>query len=64
MKQFLKRLVQEDSGQDMIEYVLVSTLLALSLLAVIRSYNVNMQGTLNGLGNALTKALLPHSDGG
>ena len=59
MKQILKRLVQEDSGQDMIEYVLVSTLLALSVLAVIRAYNVNIQGTLNGLGSALTKSISP-----
>ena len=57
MKQLLKNLVCEDSGQDMIEYALVSTLLALSLLAVIRSYNLHIGTALNGLGTSLTNAI-------
>jgi pilus assembly protein Flp/PilA len=57
MKQLLKSLVHEDSGQDMIEYALVSALLALSLLAVIRAYNVSLKGAFNGLGNSLTNAI-------
>jgi pilus assembly protein Flp/PilA len=57
MKQLIKNLVREDSGQDMIEYALVSTLLALSLLAVIRSYNLHIGNTLNGLGTSLTNAI-------
>jgi Flp pilus assembly pilin Flp len=57
MKQLLKNLVHEDSGQDVIEYVLLSTLIALSSLAVIRAYNVDIKGSLNGLGNSLTNAI-------
>jgi Flp pilus assembly pilin Flp len=57
MKQLLKNLAREDSGQDMIEDVLVSALLALSCMAVIRAYNVDMKGTLNGLGTSLTNAI-------
>jgi Flp pilus assembly pilin Flp len=57
MKQLLKNLAREDSGQDMIEYVLVSALLALSSMAVLRAYNVDMKGTLNGLGTSLTNAI-------
>lgn len=57
MKQLLKNLVREDSGQDMIEYALVSALLALSSLAVIRAYNVSIKGAFNGLGNSLTNAI-------
>jgi pilus assembly protein Flp/PilA len=57
MKQFLRNLVHEDSGQDMIEYALVSTLLALSLLAVIRSYNLKIGNAFGGIGTSLTNAI-------
>lgn len=57
MKQILKNLVRDDSGQDMIEYALVSTLLALSLLAVIRSYNVHVVNIFGGIGTSLTNAI-------
>jgi Flp pilus assembly pilin Flp len=57
VKRLFHALIREDSGQDMIEYALVSTLLALSLLAVLRSYNVHIVNSLNGLGNQLTNAI-------
>ncbi|MDP9049652.1 MAG: Flp family type IVb pilin [Acidobacteriota bacterium] len=57
MKPLIQALIRDDSGQDMIEYALVSTLLALSLLAVIRAYNVDIKGSFNGLGNGLTNAM-------
>jgi pilus assembly protein Flp/PilA len=57
MKRLFQDLIRDDSGQDMIEYALVSTLLALSLLAVLRSYNVHIVSSLNGLGNQLTNAI-------
>lgn len=57
MKRLFQALIRDDSGQDMIEYALVSTLIAISLLAVIRSYNVNIKGAFNGLGNSLTNAI-------
>jgi pilus assembly protein Flp/PilA len=57
VKRLIQALIRDDSGQDMIEYVLVSALLALCLLAVLRSYNVNIISSLNGLGNQLTNAI-------
>jgi pilus assembly protein Flp/PilA len=57
VKPLFQALIRDDSGQDMIEYALVSTLLALSLLAVIRAYNVDIKGSFNGLGNGLTNAM-------
>jgi pilus assembly protein Flp/PilA len=57
MKQFLKNLVREESGQDMIEYALVSTLLGLSVLAVLRAYNFNIAASFGGLGTSLTNAI-------
>jgi pilus assembly protein Flp/PilA len=57
MTQLLKNLVREDSGQDLIEYALVSTLIALSLMAIIRAYDVDVKGAFNGLGNSLTNAI-------
>jgi pilus assembly protein Flp/PilA len=57
MKRLLKSLVHEDSGQDMIEYALLATLIAMSLLAVLRAYNANIKGAFNGLSNSLSNAL-------
>ena len=59
VKRHFQTLIRDDSGQDMIEYALVSTLLALSALAVLRSYNVHIISSLNALGNQLTNALQP-----
>lgn len=41
----------------MIEYALVSTLLVLSLLAVMRSYRTNAIGVFNGVENTLSAAI-------
>jgi pilus assembly protein Flp/PilA len=59
VKRFFQNLLRDDSGQDLIEYALVSAVLDLSALAVLRSYNVNITNSLNGLGNQLTNALRP-----
>jgi pilus assembly protein Flp/PilA len=56
VKRLFQSLLHEDSGQDMIEYVLLSALIALSSLAVIRAYNVDIKGSLNYVGNQLTNA--------
>jgi Flp pilus assembly pilin Flp len=62
MKRFFKKLAREESGQDVIEYVLVSTLLALSMLAVLRSYNIDIQGSLNGVAGTLTRSVSHQGD--
>ena len=59
LRLFFQALLRDDSGQDLIEYALVSTLLALSVLAVLRSYNINVINSLNGVGNQLTQAIRP-----
>jgi pilus assembly protein Flp/PilA len=57
VKRLFQALIRDDSGQDLIEYALVSAVLALSALAVLRSYNVHIISSLNGLGNQLTNAI-------
>jgi pilus assembly protein Flp/PilA len=56
MKQLLKNLVREESGQDLIEYALVATLIALSSVAVMRAYRTNLTGLFNGIGIQLSNA--------
>ena len=56
MKQLLKRLVREESGQDMIEYVLVAALIGLSSVAVMRAYRVDLTNTFNTIGTQLANA--------
>jgi pilus assembly protein Flp/PilA len=57
MKQLLKRLMSEDSGQDMIEYALVAAIVALGTAAVVRNFSNTLHNTFNGIGNALTSAV-------
>jgi pilus assembly protein Flp/PilA len=59
VKRLFETLIRDDSGQDMIEYALVSTLLALSSMAVLRSYNVHIINSLGGVGSQLTNAIQP-----
>jgi pilus assembly protein Flp/PilA len=56
MKQLLMRLVREDSGQDLIEYALVATLIALSSVAVMRAYRLNLSNVFGNIGTQLTNA--------
>jgi len=57
MKQLIARLLTEDSGQDMIEYALIATLVALSITAVLRNYSTNVKSVFNNIGNTLTNAV-------
>jgi pilus assembly protein Flp/PilA len=57
MKQLLKRLVAEESGQDLIEWALVASMVALGSVAVMRSYNTNLDTVFNKIGNQLTNAV-------
>jgi len=57
VKQLLKRLAKEDSGQDLIEYALVAALVGLGAVASISGLANSIGNTFNGVGNALTNAV-------
>ena len=57
MKQLLKNLIAEDSGQDLIEYALVAALVGLGSVASMSSLASSIANTFNGIGNALTSAV-------
>jgi pilus assembly protein Flp/PilA len=57
MKQLLKRLVTEESGQDLIEWALIASMVALGSVAVMKSYNTNLDTVFNKIGNQLTNAV-------
>ena len=54
----LNRIVADESGQDMIEYALITALVALSVATVLRNFDVNLKGDFTGIGNRLTNAVL------
>lgn len=53
VKQLFKKLVTEDSGQDLIEYALVAALVGLGSVAAIGGMSNAIQGSFNNIGNAL-----------
>jgi pilus assembly protein Flp/PilA len=55
-KRLLKKLVVEDSGQDLIEYALVAALVGLGSVAAISGLSNSLSNTYNGVGSALTNA--------
>jgi pilus assembly protein Flp/PilA len=57
MKQLLKNLITEESGQDLIEYALVAALVGLGAVASMNSLANSIGNTFNGVGNALTNAV-------
>ena len=56
MKQMLKQLIAEDSGQDLIEYALVAALVGLGAVAAMRSLGNTVTNTFNTIGTSLTNA--------
>jgi pilus assembly protein Flp/PilA len=56
MKQLLKNLMTEESGQDLIEYALVAALVGLGAVASMQSLAGNIGNTFNSVGNSLTAA--------
>ena len=56
MKQMLKNLISEESGQDLIEYALVAALVGLGSVAAMSSLANSISTTFNGVGNAVTNA--------
>ena len=57
MKQLFKSLVADESGQDMIEYALVTAMIALATSAVLRGYKTDFGSIFNQIGNQLTNAI-------
>jgi len=54
LKQLMKNLISEESGQDLIEYALVAALVGLGSVAAMGSLAGSIATTFNGVGNALT----------
>ena len=57
MKQLLKQLVVEDSGQDLIEYALVAALVGLGAVASMKGLANSIGSNFNGIGNALANSV-------
>jgi pilus assembly protein Flp/PilA len=57
MKQLLKDLISEESGQDLIEYALVAALVGLGSVASMNSLASTISNTFNGISNQLTAAV-------
>jgi pilus assembly protein Flp/PilA len=57
MKQLLTNLVNEESGQDLIEYALVAALVGLGAVAAMGSLKNSIGNTFNSIGNQLTSAV-------
>jgi pilus assembly protein Flp/PilA len=56
MKQLLKNLMTEDSGQDLIEYALVAALVGLGAVASLNILRNTIVNTLGTVGNQLNNA--------
>ena len=56
MKQLLKKLAMEDSGQDLIEYALVAALVGLGAVASITALKNSISNTFNSIGSQLANS--------
>jgi pilus assembly protein Flp/PilA len=56
MKHFLKKLVAEDSGQDLIEYALVAALVGLGAVGAMKGFSNSIKTSFNNVGTSLTSA--------
>jgi pilus assembly protein Flp/PilA len=54
MKHFLKNLMTEESGQDLIEYALVAALVGLGAVAAMKGLSNSIGNTFNSIGTSLT----------
>jgi pilus assembly protein Flp/PilA len=57
MKQIVGKLIQEDSGQDLIEYSLVAALVALGSVVAMKGLGNAIGNTFSGVNNSLTSAI-------
>ena len=56
VKELLRRLASDDSGQDLIEYALVAALIGLGALTAMKGMSNSVKNTYNGVGTALSNA--------
>jgi pilus assembly protein Flp/PilA len=56
-KQLFKKLIAEDSGQDLIEYALVAALVGLGSIAAISGLKNSISSSFNSVGSGLTNAV-------
>lgn len=56
LKKLFIRLVQEDSGQDLIEYALIAALIALGAVVGMRALSTDIGTAFNTVGTTLTTA--------
>ena len=54
IKQILVNLVQDESGQDLIEYALVAALIALGSVAAMNSLSTTISTAMGSVGTQLT----------
>jgi len=57
MQQLFKKLIQDESGQDLIEYALVAALIGLGAVAAMNGLTNSIANTFNGVGTSLTTAV-------
>ena len=57
MKKLFKQFLQDESGQDLIEYALVAALVGLGAVAAMGSLSNSIGNTFNSIGNQLTTAV-------
>jgi pilus assembly protein Flp/PilA len=57
LKQLLKNLMSEDSGQDLIEYALVAALVGLGAVAAMKGLSNSIGNTFNTVGSSLTNSV-------
>jgi pilus assembly protein Flp/PilA len=57
MTQLLRRIAEDDSGQDLIEYALVAALVALGSVAALKALGNHIGTTFNGVETSLTNAV-------
>jgi pilus assembly protein Flp/PilA len=57
IKELLVRLVQEESGQDLIEYALVAALIALGAMAGMKTLASDIGNAFNSVGSTLTSGV-------
>jgi pilus assembly protein Flp/PilA len=62
MKNFnllLNNFISDESGQDLIEYALVASVIALGAVATMKTFATTLSGTFTTIGTQLTTAMTP-----
>jgi len=57
MKQLLKNLMNEESGQDLIEYALVAALVGLGAITAMKGLSTGISNSFSSVSSTLTSAV-------